>query len=793
LRQQFISENPDADDDEIEEQLKKMTDFNDIPHVTLNVENFYTPDQARKFANDVLHLGGISNPSSLMPIDYNFRRQTVQNDHCYTPLTMSPEPSEKSSQKSKSSSKSAKEQASTSSTAAASSSSKATNSGSSKKETKQAASKARQVAATVEDESSDSGDDDEEMGSGEEEEEEISFSESDDDNDMDFSVNDRFGKKGNKKKRKYRRHKQSKTNLTFKDFLEGSADMSSVDNDEPKKKYGKSPKKSASNTSSVGRSSSSGKSIGMSTPKNSQHQTSTTTPATPAMSSATKKFQLLQSQTKNSPLRKELPTNFNTPTATTPTPNASSNVQRNVNHSSAAANISHISIQSAAPAKSSQEIEFVESIVKDLEKSFPVNNIDKKQATQQQQLHQPTSSAATNSIPNIMQMMETNTPTEVIDQSLSTLEQMDSVDGPVGMDEIGDALIAVLGNEAIDELLNQGDLMNFDATTPATTNSNAIVKSTLNVVSSTTPNVLIQQQHQLPISLSDVSSSLLTSQIPKILNKQAPAKDPIKVVRNGRVITLPPIEAPATRGAKRRAQGDSASTSPVGKVEIVKIEKSPSVKDSDSKNSSRRSSINKSESGKNSRRQSTAQLPNEEDDVNSDASWNSEDDPDRLWCICKQPHNNRFMICCDKCEEWFHGTCVNVTKAMGKEIERQKKKWLCPKCKTSVGSITTSTKDPNNKKTLNQQKLTKFFNKNQKESGDEDDLMKTSSGAILCAVCHLKPARTDSIYCSENCIRNHATKHLDDSSSSQPKSPMKSDQTKRGNVLKDQSGNVSFL
>lgn len=28
----------------------------------------------------------------------------------------------------------------------------------------------------------------------------------------------------------------------------------------------------------------------------------------------------------------------------------------------------------------------------------------------------------------------------------------------------------------------------------------------------------------------------------------------------------------------------------------------------------------------------------------SDESWNSEDDPDRLWCICKQPHNNRYAI-----------------------------------------------------------------------------------------------------------------------------------------------------
>ena len=45
----------------------------------------------------------------------------------------------------------------------------------------------------------------------------------------------------------------------------------------------------------------------------------------------------------------------------------------------------------------------------------------------------------------------------------------------------------------------------------------------------------------------------------------------------------------------------------------------------------------------------------------------SEDDPERLWCICKQPHNNRFMICCDNCLDWYHGKCVGITKRMGKE------------------------------------------------------------------------------------------------------------------------------
>lgn len=59
-------------------------------------------------------------------------------------------------------------------------------------------------------------------------------------------------------------------------------------------------------------------------------------------------------------------------------------------------------------------------------------------------------------------------------------------------------------------------------------------------------------------------------------------------------------------------------------------------------------------------------LDSDMDDALSEASWNSEDDPDRLWCICRKPHNNRFMICCDVCEEWFHGKCVGITKTIGK-------------------------------------------------------------------------------------------------------------------------------
>ena len=89
-------------------------------------------------------------------------------------------------------------------------------------------------------------------------------------------------------------------------------------------------------------------------------------------------------------------------------------------------------------------------------------------------------------------------------------------------------------------------------------------------------------------------------------------------------------------------------------------------------------------------------LLQEDEDSSDDGSWVSEDDPDKLWCVCQKPHDNRyiqiqapawlqihiqasmvetntivtrFMICCDTCLDWFHGKCVGITKQKGKEME----------------------------------------------------------------------------------------------------------------------------
>ncbi|KXJ04626.1 Death-inducer obliterator 1, partial [Exaiptasia diaphana] len=63
-----------------------------------------------------------------------------------------------------------------------------------------------------------------------------------------------------------------------------------------------------------------------------------------------------------------------------------------------------------------------------------------------------------------------------------------------------------------------------------------------------------------------------------------------------------------------------------------------------------------------------------------DSDYDPEYDPERLWCICRKPHGNRFMICCDSCEEWLHGDCVSITKEIGKEMEKNGIEYICPRC-----------------------------------------------------------------------------------------------------------------
>ncbi|XP_050054752.1 nucleosome-remodeling factor subunit NURF301 isoform X3 [Aphis gossypii] len=76
-------------------------------------------------------------------------------------------------------------------------------------------------------------------------------------------------------------------------------------------------------------------------------------------------------------------------------------------------------------------------------------------------------------------------------------------------------------------------------------------------------------------------------------------------------------------------------------------------------------------------------------------------DPEVLYCICRKPYDDQqFYICCDKCQDWFHGSCVGVLQCEGDKMDD----YNCPRC------MSNSEINFANLKPLNQQ--------------DNDDLLK---------------------------------------------------------------------
>uniref|UniRef100_A0A8D1KF31 PHD-type domain-containing protein n=1 Tax=Sus scrofa TaxID=9823 RepID=A0A8D1KF31_PIG len=158
-------------------------------------------------------------------------------------------------------------------------------------------------------------------------------------------------------------------------------------------------------------------------------------------------------------------------------------------------------------------------------------------------------------------------------------------------------------------------------------------------------------------------------------------------------------------------------------------------------------------------------------------------DPSALYCICRQPHNNRFMICCDRCEEWFHGDCVGISEARGRLLERNGEDYICPHCTilqvqdessaesagpqaagprpadadgtdfTSVGTVEqTSGEDQGIKG-----RIEKAANPSGKKKLKIFQPVVEAPGAAKCIGpgCS-SAAQPDSVYCSSDCILKHA-------------------------------------
>ncbi|XP_061187285.1 histone lysine demethylase PHF8-like isoform X1 [Saccostrea echinata] len=55
-----------------------------------------------------------------------------------------------------------------------------------------------------------------------------------------------------------------------------------------------------------------------------------------------------------------------------------------------------------------------------------------------------------------------------------------------------------------------------------------------------------------------------------------------------------------------------------------------------------------------------------------------------VYCLCRKPYDeNEFMIECDVCKDWFHGSCVGVQEYQASDIEI----YHCPNCQLTQGPL----------------------------------------------------------------------------------------------------------
>jgi len=59
------------------------------------------------------------------------------------------------------------------------------------------------------------------------------------------------------------------------------------------------------------------------------------------------------------------------------------------------------------------------------------------------------------------------------------------------------------------------------------------------------------------------------------------------------------------------------------------------------------------------------------------------DNPDCIWCYCKQPDDGQRMIWCDCCEYWYHCDCLGLDGSQVDSLVEDNSDFICYKCSDS--------------------------------------------------------------------------------------------------------------
>lgn len=64
----------------------------------------------------------------------------------------------------------------------------------------------------------------------------------------------------------------------------------------------------------------------------------------------------------------------------------------------------------------------------------------------------------------------------------------------------------------------------------------------------------------------------------------------------------------------------------------------------------------------------------------NDTDIDAELDDSDLFCVCRGYEDGRFMICCDSCDEWYHGECIGIDETERKKYVETDILFICPFC-----------------------------------------------------------------------------------------------------------------
>lgn len=633
-----------------------------IPRIGITVESYYPPDQAKHFVAEVLSLAGIDNP---LTIDYEFQRYVVQNDHCYTNLTLPTKTKLVSSKKQLGGNQKQLKEATPVKTAESETMSELELSPRSQRvrkpstrflESNEMEPNKKEEGGVDKKERTPSKDEEEPFDNSESEygseESETSIEDNDNDSDLDFDINrsNRPTKKS-KKKRKVPKSKailrNSGNKIAKKRQSTRSIDSEELDPSKEKGSKSQLSKKSVTEKRAA--------------PLRKIVSKGKQPPGDP------KDAGIVNSPVQAAPVKDvqaEIKQQVEVSTKLTPIPSTSSIQQQQ-------------QLQSSSILKKDKKKEsHMDALFTDMSSLFSkpdkIKKIDVKTPQINKISKQGNVSEQLDLIDSIVQNeLEHNASivaSEMAEELPSIVKMLENPEN----DLPDNALLETLGESLPEDFLH----------TVAELAENKEIQEIIDkqVLGVDIDQALTSAVH--PISTLSSSQAIISTPIQSKLTKTPnislteARKHPLKVMRSdGRVITLPPIETPTTRGAKKRLQSDKTEASPIPSTECsmvvvpstveskvdqstvtvmtpAKIKKSKdetskrrSREQSREKSTSRRSSVNRS-STEGSRRDSTsgsnkrkraitnpavlAVLNNEKaEDSESGESWNSEDDPDR--------------------------------------------------------------------------------------------------------------------------------------------------------------------